>query len=95
MSDNVRNEFPALEGKPNVTGNSINFYRNKMGLSAQQLSDNLMIWGLDLHRQTIFDIEYGKRTVTDYELCLIAKVLKVTTDELLKEFSNKIDDENK
>ena len=72
---NIRNQYKELNGKSNATGSNINYYRTKLGLSAQQLSDKLILLGLDLHRQAIFKIESGKRTVTDYELCIIAEVL--------------------
>lgn len=69
---NSRNKYSILDGKLNVTGTNINYYRLKKGLSAQQLSDKLIMLGLDIHRQAIFSIESGKRTITDYELCAIA-----------------------
>ncbi len=83
---NNRNQYVALDGKLNVTGNSINYYRTKKGLSAQQLSDKLIMLGLDIHRQSIFAIESGKRSLTDYELCVIAEILDTTPNELLKSF---------
>ena len=95
MSKNVRNKYDSLGDKRNVTGSKIKQYRMKKGLSVQQLSDKLIIMGLDLHRQAIFKIEAGKRTITDYELGLIAEVLEISIDELMNEFINKIREENK
>lgn len=92
---NIRNKYKELNGKSNVTGSNINYYRTKLGLSAQQLSDKLILLGLDLHRQAIFKIESGKRTVTDYELGIIAEVLGVSTDTLLKQFLDTVKKENK
>lgn len=92
---NIRNQYKELNGKSNVTGSNINYYRTKLGLSAQQLSDRLILLGLDLHRQAIFKIESGKRTVTDYELCIIAEVLGVSADILLKQFLDNVKKENK
>lgn len=92
---NTRNPYKDLNGKLNVVGANINYYRQKREMSAQQLSDKLIMLGLDIHRQAIFSIEAGKRTVTDYELCLIAEVLGVSTDDLLNEFREKIKKENK
>ena len=60
-----RKQFATLGGKLNVTGNNINYYRVQKGLSAQQLSDKLIMLGLDIHRQAIFAIEAGKRSLTD------------------------------
>lgn len=84
---NTRNPYKGLDGKLNVTGDNINRIRLERNLSAQQLSDKLILIGLDIHRQAIYDIEAGRRTVADYELCAIAEMLNVSTDILLKDFS--------
>lgn len=83
----TRNPYSGLKGKLNVTGENINRIRLEQNLSAQALSDKLIMIGLDIHRQAIYDIESGKRTVADYELCAIAEVLNTTSDILLKNFS--------
>lgn len=83
----TRNKYKALHGKLNVTGENINRIRSEQDISAQQLSDKLIMIGLDIHRQAIYDIESGKRTVADYELCAIAEMLNVSADVLLKDFS--------
>ena len=90
--NNKRNSYAILNEKKNVTGNNINYYRNQKGLSAQQLSDKLIMKGLDIHRQAIFKIESGKRTVTDYELCVIADILGLTANDLLSDFSKLINE---
>lgn len=91
--NNVRKPLKELKGKSNVVGEKINYYRGKAELSAQQLSDKLMMRGLDIHRQGIFNIESGKRTVTDYELCIIADALGITVEMLLDEFIKIIKEE--
>lgn len=90
-----RSQYFALDGKLNVTGNNINLYRTQKGLSAQQLSDKLIMMGLDIHRQAIFAIESGKRSLTDYELCAIAEILDVTPNDLLKTFMQIVKNELK
>ena len=92
---NSRNKYSILDGKLNVTGTNINYYRLKKGLSAQQLSDKLIMLGLDIHRQAIFSIESGKRTITDYELCAIAEILVITTNDLLENYVTLIKNELK
>lgn len=92
---NARNPYRDLEGKRNVTGININYYRTKKEYSVQKLSDKLMMLGLDLHRQSIFLIEAGKRTVTDYELAAIAEILETTPNDLLSTYSKHIKEENK
>lgn len=93
--NNYKNTYKDLKGRKNVTGSNINYYRTQRELSAQQLSDRLIMRGLDIHRQAIYAIEAGKRSVADYELCIIAEELGVTADVLLKDFTNFIRNENK
>lgn len=86
----TRNKYNALNGRLNVTGSNINRIRTEQNISAQALSDKLIILGIDIHRQAIYDIESGKRSVADYELCAIAEMLNVTADVLLRDFSEYI-----
>lgn len=89
---NTRKYIEKLNGKLNTVGDNIKIIREKNKLSRQDLSNQLMILGIDISSQSIFDIETGTRTVIDYELCAIAKVLNITTDDLLKDFKNYLDD---
>lgn len=88
---NTRKYFDKLDGKLNIVGKNIEFYREKNNISRQMLSDKLILMGIDLSPQIIFNIEKGTRTVVDYELCAIAKILNTTSDELMKEFKNYLD----
>lgn len=83
---NTRKYIDNLGGKLNTVGNNIKIIREKNNLSRQTVSDQLMILGIDISSQSIFDIETGSRTVIDYELCAFAKILDTTTDALLKDF---------
>lgn len=88
---NTRKYIDNLGGKLNTVGNNIKIIREKNGLSRQDISNQLMILGIDISSQSIFDIETGSRTVIDYELCALAKIFNTTTDELLKDFRNYLD----
>lgn len=88
---NTRKYNEKLDGKLNTVGINIKTIREQNGLSRQNLSNELMFLGIDISSQSIFDIETGTRTVIDYELCAIAKVLHITTDDLLKDFKNYLD----
>lgn len=88
---NNRKYIEKLNGKLNIVGNAIKIIREQQGLSRQELSNKLMILGIDISSQSIFDIETGTRTVVDYELCTIAKILDTTTYNLLKNFRNYLD----
>ena len=88
---NTRKYIDNLGGKLNTVGNNIKIVREKHNLSRQTISDQLMILGIDISSQSIFDIETGSRTVIDYELCAFAKILDTTTDALLKDFRTYLD----
>ena len=90
---NKRKYSKDLEGKLNAVGKNINLVRLNQKVSRQRLSDKLMLKGIDISTQSIYDIEVGKRTVLDYELCAIEKVLKTSTDEFLKDFKMKLDND--
>lgn len=90
---NKRKYSNALEGKLNTVGKNIFTLRTEQKLSRQKLSNRLMLKGVDISTQSIYDIEVGKRTVLDYELCAIAKELNTSADELLQDFSFKLDND--
>jgi len=78
-------------GKLNVIGDKIRYYRELNNLSYQKLSDMLMLYGIDIHKQAIYNIEKGKRTIVDYEICAFAKCFKITVNDLTDEYFNELD----
>ncbi len=70
----------------NIVGTKIRYYRELNNLSCQKLSDKLMLYGVDIHRQAICNIENGSRTVVDYELCAFAKCFKITVNDLVDDY---------
>lgn len=72
-----------FNGKKNVVGEQISKYRNKQGISYEVLSAKLELMGISIHKQSLYDIECNKRTVKDYELFGIAKVLNIDVNDLL------------
>lgn len=72
--------------KLNIVNEKIRYYREKNSLSYQKLSDMLMLYGIDIHKQSIYNIEKGKRTVVDYELCAFAKCFNITVNNLVCDF---------
>lgn len=79
---NTRNSNDSL----NIVGDKIRYYREKNNLSYQKLSDKLMILGIDIHKQSIYRIEKGLRTVVDYELCGFAKCFNISLDTLVSDY---------
>jgi hypothetical protein len=88
---NNRKYIDKLDGKLNIVGNSIQIKRKELKFSRQYVSDRLMNMGIDISEHALYEIEVGTRTVIDYELAAIARILKTTSDELLNDFYNHID----
>ena len=78
------------DGSLNVVGNKIKYYRELNKISYQKLSNMLMLYGVDIHKQEIYNIEIGIRTVVDYELCACAKCFNVTVNDLVADFFSSI-----
>ncbi len=72
-------------GKKNICGNRIHEARCKQRLTQSDLAAQLQIAGIIIERDSISRIEIGTRFVADYELKLLAKILKVSIDWLLSE----------
>lgn len=78
------------DNKLNIVGEKIRYYREKNNLSYQKLSDKLMLLGIDIHKQSIYRIETGDRTVVDYELCGFAKCFNISVNELTCDYFEKL-----
>lgn len=74
-------------GRNNLCGLKIKEFRlsQPKPYSQRMLADEMQRNGADIDKNIIQRIESGERFVTDIELKVFAKVLGVTTDELLKE----------
>lgn len=74
-------------GKKNLCGDKVRQARQKQRISQSDLAARLQVAGVIIERDSISRIEAGTRFVADYELKIIAEVLKVdvmwllTTDE--------------
>lgn len=88
---NNRKYFEKLDGKLNIVGKNIQKKRKSLKYSRQYVSDRLMNMGIDITEHSIYLIEVGSRTIIDYELAAIARILKTTSDELFNEFYKYID----
>lgn len=83
----MANSRKKFEGnKVNVSGRRIKEYREKANLSRETLSAKLLLEGVDIPANSIANLENNLRTVVDYELCAIAKVLNVDVSVLLQDF---------
>lgn len=67
----------------NLCGERVRKVRMRMGWSQEELAAKLQLAGLQLGQMAVSRIETGKRVVPDFELPILAEVLRVSTDWLL------------
>ncbi len=66
----------------NIIGPQIRNLREQKGMTQDQLAARCNIVGLNISRSTLAKIESKIRRVTDFEVALLAKALKVDVGEL-------------
>ena len=76
----------ADDGRLNLCGRKVALLRRQMQpkVSQRAFADMLLLAGLDLDKNAVQRMESGQRLVTDIELKILAQVLRVSADELLK-----------
>ena len=70
-------------GKKNICGERVHEARCRSRLTQAELAARLQCEGITIERDSISRIEIGTRFVTDYELLVLSKVLKVQVEWLL------------
>lgn len=80
-----------FEENMNVISRLLKEYRVKNDMSYEKLSAKLELLGISIHKQSLYDIENNKRTVKDYELYGLAKVLGIDVNDLLVDLKKKLD----
>ncbi|MGA2137535.1 MAG: helix-turn-helix transcriptional regulator [Verrucomicrobiia bacterium] len=71
-----------MRAKQNIVGPQIRKHRYQQELSQEMLVARCATAGLDISRGTLAKIEAGVRCVSDHEVLLLAKALKVNLHEL-------------
>ena len=76
----------AESGRNNVSGEKIAHLRKslKEKTSQRELAEMLQLYGLDIDKNAIQQIESGIRFVTDIEIKIIAQALDISYEKLLK-----------
>lgn len=76
----------APDGSNNLCGKNLKIIRlkQKPRLSQSKLARNLQLLGYDVDKHFIHRIENGKRFVTDVDLVMLAKALKISINELVE-----------
>lgn len=84
------NNITKYDGKLNITGNIIKYYREKNGWSLSKTSNELMLLGIDIPKSSIQRLEVGQRILKDYELVGFSKIFNISPNILLKKFVEEI-----
>ena len=69
----------------NIVGDKVKKFREERKLSQKDLSEKLETHAIYICRGSISRIETHERTVTDFELRAMAKILRVSIEELFEE----------
>lgn len=72
------------DGRNNICGIKVKELRKGLRISQRELSDRLIVNGLDIDKNAVQRIESGQRFVTVIEIIYLAKVLDVTVEELIR-----------
>ena len=70
-------------GKKNICGDRVHEARRKSRLTQGELAARLQVEGINIERDSVSRIEIGTRFVADYELRVLARILKVPVAWLL------------
>lgn len=76
----------------NVISKNVLKYRELKGLSQPDMCRDLSLLGINMYNNDIYRIEHNKKSVKDFELYAIAKVLGVTVNQLLEGIDEKFND---
>lgn len=68
----------------NISGKIIKNAREKKNLSKTELSKQLELYGIYLHRNEIYRIENNLQLVKDFELVALAEVLDIDLNKFKK-----------
>ena len=71
-----------LNGNKNIIGQNIKKFRRAKKMSQPEICRQLDLLGVTMYNCDIYEIEYGKKTVKDFEVLAFCKVLGITLEEL-------------
>lgn len=80
-----------LNNNLNVISKNLRKCRIEKHLSQADLTMELNLIGINLHKNDIYMIENNKRTVKDYEIWGLVKVLKISYDDLFNGIEDKLE----
>ncbi len=73
-----------INNKYNIIGKNIKKYRLKNNLSQNDICHKMELYGIVLYQKDIYRIEYGLRTIRDFEIYAFSQILKVNIETLFE-----------
>ena len=70
----------------NIIGGRLRALRKKNNLTQGELAAKMQTFDINIDQQMISKIENNARIVTDYELACFCRVLRVTVNDMLRDF---------
>lgn len=83
-------KIKASDGTNNITGKKIAEIRLSKGISQRKLATKMQLLGYDVDHYFIRRVENGERFVTDIDLVIFARALKVEIPDLINKDTDKI-----
>lgn len=83
-------KIKASDGTNNITGKRIAEIRLSKGISQRKLATKMQLLGYDVDHYFIRRVENGERFVTDIDLVIFARALKVEIPDLINKDTDKI-----
>lgn len=80
-----------LNNNLNVIGENLRKIRIEKHLSQANLTMELNLLGINLHKNDIYMIENNKRTVKDYEVWGLVKILNISYNDLFEGIEKKLE----
>jgi transcriptional regulator with XRE-family HTH domain len=74
-------------GTKNIVGSRVVAIRRERKIKQKDFLAQLQVLGLDISPTSLSRLEGQYRLVQDFEVLALARALKITTDELLGDFS--------
>ncbi len=75
----------------NVIGKNVKKYRKAKKMTLEILSTKLQLYGIDIPKSSLQNIEVGKRIVKEYEFYALCKVFNISMEEMLEDFIKELD----
>lgn len=70
-------------GTENLIGQNVVLLRKRMGINQDMLLSRLQVRGIDISQTSLSALEGQRRRVTDKEMVVLAKILKVSLEDLI------------